>query len=271
MSDLLDEVGICLATLLPDPMVCTADDFTRIAEATAASGARSVSVWTLHTMGMGFDVAAAQLDGLGLRVGAIEAALSWANGPGDGVAAEADLVLSAAGAFDATRIVTVCLDPSLDMGAAAEGLAQFCGLIAAGGVQATVEFLPWSAIPSIAVAAQLIEDCGEPNAGLLLDTWHWTRQPGGPDVDTLRSLAPERIGYIQLCDVASVPGDDLMTEAMTNRLLPGDGIVDFAGLFSVLDAMGATPYVAAEIFNTELALQGASVAAQRMYAACMEL
>jgi len=193
MSDFLDEVGICLGTLLPDPMVCSAEDFSKVAEAAA------------------------------------------------------------------------------DMGAAADGLAQLCRLVAAGGLQVTVEFLPWSGIPTIAAAARLIDAFGEPNAGVLLDTWHWTRQPCGPDVDTLRSIAPERIGYMQLSDVAPVAGDSLLAETMTNRLLPGDGVVDFAGLFTVLEEMGATPFVSSEVFNTQLVAQGAAIAARQMHDACVNL
>jgi sugar phosphate isomerase/epimerase len=271
MSELLDEVGICLGTLLPDPMVCSADDFTRIAEAAAATGARTTSVWTLHAMTLGFDATAARLDALGLRVGAIEAAISWENGPGDAVASEAESLLVAADALGATRVAAVCVGLTADMGAAADGLALLCRLVAPGGLQVTVEFLPWSGIPTIAAAARLIDACGEPNAGVLLDTWHWTRQPGGPDVETLRSIAPERIGYMQLSDVAPVAGDSLVAETMTNRLLPGDGVVDFAGLFGVLDEMGATPFVSSEVFNTELVAQGPAIAARQMYDACVNL
>jgi hypothetical protein len=59
---------------------------------------------------------------------------------------------------------------------------------------------------------------------------------------------------------------------MTGRLLPGDGIVDFAELATHLAATGATPFVAAEVFNptlvTELGPQGAATA---MHAATTRL
>jgi sugar phosphate isomerase/epimerase len=40
-----------------------------------------------------------------------------------------------------------------------------------------------------------------------------------------------------------------MTEIMTGRMLPGEGIVDFPRLTTALNSMGAAPYVATEIFN----------------------
>ena len=73
-----------------------------------------------------------------------------------------------------------------------------------------------------------------------------------PNPDLLATIPGERIGYVQLCDAAGEPVGDSLTEAMTNRLLPGDGAVDFGALLSQLDGMGATPYVATEIFNPEL-------------------
>jgi sugar phosphate isomerase/epimerase len=48
---------------------------------------------------------------------------------------------------------------------------------------------------------------------------------------------------------------------MTGRLLPGDGVVDFAALFAALDAIQAVPYLATEIFNTELVVERGALGA----------
>ena len=53
--------------------------------------------------------------------------------------------------------------------------------------------------------------------------------------------------------------------AMTARLLPGDGVVDFAQVFGVLDDIGATPFIATEIFNPGIVAElGADRAARAM-------
>ena len=55
-----------------------------------------------------------------------------------------------------------------------------------------------------------------------------------------------------------------MDEAMNGRLLPGDGVVDFASVASVLAQIGADPVIATEVFNpgllTERGLQATAEA-----------
>ena len=251
-------IAMCTASLLADPMspAVTDDDVRATGEAALAAGFTEASVWAHHIPA---------LAGLGLRVGVVEAAMTWANADAGAATAEAGRLTGLAAEHGATKIVAVCLEPAIaDMGRARDNLSILVGAAADVGVQVCVEFLPWSGIPDLATAWSLVEPLG-PAAGLLLDTWHWVRQPGGPASELLAEIPGERIGYVQLCDAAPASGVDLMTEAMTNRLLPGDGIVDFAAVFSTLDAIDASPYVATEIFNGALVVdRGALGAATAM-------
>ena len=216
----------------------------RAAAATAEAGATDVSVWA-HQLAM-----LGPLADFGLRLSVVEAAMGWAGGPSEAAREEAESMVAAAVEGGATKLVAVCLEPSMDHGAAAEGLAMVVDTAWPRGVQVCVEFLPWSAIPDLATAWGLVQSLGA-GAGILLDSWHWQRQPGGPVPDLLAAVPGERIGYVQLCDAA--PGDGRsMDEAMAGRLLPGDGVVDFAALATQLAAIGATPVVATEIFNPAL-------------------
>ena len=52
------------------------------------------------------------------------------------------------------------------------------------------------------------------------------------------------------------PGGDVMMESMTNRLLPGDGEVEWKPLLAALDAIGADPIWAPEVFNVGLMQDG---------------
>ena len=77
----------------------------------------------------------------------------------------------------------------------------------------------------------------------------------------------DRIGYVQLCDAALNAEDDLLAEAMGRRLLPGEGVVDFGGLLRQLEAIGAHPFFATEIFNPGFVRDRGSVEAAREMAA----
>jgi len=249
-------IAMCTATLLADPMSAGDDDVRAAGEAALAAGFTEASVWA-HQI--------PALDGLGLRVGVVEAAMTWANADAGAAAEEAQRLTRLAGEHGATKIVAVCLEPAIaDIEVARRNLAVLVDAATDTGAQVCVEFLPWTAIPDLATAWSLVEPLG-PVAGILLDTWHWVRQPGGPAFDVLASIPGERIGYVQLCDAARVPAGEVFAEAMTNRLLPGEGVVDFAAVFDALDAIGARPYIATEIFNPALVVaRGALGAATAM-------
>jgi sugar phosphate isomerase/epimerase len=243
--------------------VTTDDQVRAAAEATLAAGFTEASVWA-HHIGV--------VQGSGLHIAVVEASTAWATGTPEAAVAEAEHFASTAARVGASKIVAVCMDatwPGIEP--AREKLALLVEAAAAIGAQVCVEFLPWSAVPDLATAWALVEPLG-PNAGILLDTWHWQRQPGGPNPDLLATIPGERIGYVQVCDAAATPVGDSLTEAMTNRLLPGDGVVDFAGLFQQLDAIGATPFVATEIFNPTLLRDLGSVnTARAMRQAALEV
>lgn len=270
MTALTDDVGVCIGTLGADP-VAVALDLPAVLDAVAAAGTTSVSLHTFLGAMHGVDAVATMLADRDLRAGALEAALAWSSGPGSANEAEAEQAIAMAEALGVRALLTVVLEPEMDRGAALEGLAQLCALVAPAGLQVCLEWLPWTAMPTMVSAVDLMEACGEPNAALCFDTWHWMRQPGGPDASVLDRIDGARVGYLQLCDVAAAPGDDVLTEAMTGRLLPGDGVVDFVGLFDVFDSKGARPYVASEIFNASILGHGPVVAAAAFHDACARL
>ena len=270
MTALTDDVGVCIGTLGADP-VAVARDLPAVLDAVAAAGTTSLSLHTFLGAMHGVDTVAAMLADRGLRAGALEAALAWSSGPGPANEAEAEQSVAMAEALGARALLTVVLEPEMDRSAALEGLDQLCELVAPAGLQVCLEWLPWTAMATMASAMDLMEACGRPNAALCFDTWHWMRQPGGPDTAELDRLDGARLGYLQLCDVAPEPGADVFAEAMSNRLLPGDGIVDFVGLFDVFDAKGARPYVASEIFNASILDRGPIAAAAAFHDACSRL
>ena len=103
-------------------------------------------------------------------------------------------------------------------------------------IRLAIEFMKYSEAKSMEQAARLVEQSGQPNAGFLIDPLHLDRS-GGTSA-AIKKIDPKRIIFVQLCDARKRAGDvsiqDLMKEARTARLPPGDGELP---LYDFLDAL----------------------------------
>ena len=135
----------------------------------------------------------------------------------------------------------------LDLDRAAEDLAGVCDRAADHGLLITIEFLPWSGIPTIDVAWDLVGRVGRPNASVMFDTWHWFR--GGADLDLLRRLPGQAIGSIQLNDAPVRGPEDLVIESMQARLMPGAGSIPLVPVLQTLDEIGVSAPIGVEVFS----------------------
>ena len=81
----------------------------------------------------------------------------------------------------------------------------------------------------------LVKGTGQPNVGLLLDTWNW--EVGGGTIDSLREAADAKIVILR---VADLPEDvDLADADEKQRLLPGEaGRIDVAAYLALLTDRG---------------------------------
>lgn len=266
----LDDLTMCLAGFRVDPMQCDLAGLVEMIDAGIASGFRGASIWAaivepLAREGHGPKDLARQFARRGMQVRMVEALTEWTSGDRHAIDAAAKPLFALARELGAEEILTVTMDATLvDLDRAASGFAYACDLAARDGLQLGIEFLPWSGVPDLRTAWAIVDAAGRENGGLVLDTWHWQRQPGGPDHDTLRSIPGDRIHVLQVNDVAAVAGADLLTETMTARLVPGEGVVDYPALCASLEAIGAEPTVAPEVFNTELVRLGPAVLAARV-------
>ncbi|HET6811388.1 MAG TPA: TIM barrel protein [Acidimicrobiales bacterium] len=257
-----NEVGMCTAALLVDPFTASDDDLRAAVQAAAEAGCSALSVWS-HQLEALDDPAQ-----LAVPVGVVEGALLW-SGPDAGAAdTEARTLAAQAARYGAGLVLAVVLDAvPPDAARARAGLARLAEQVGEAGARVCVEFLPWSGLPSLAAAWELVGPLSA-DVGIVLDAWHWQRQPGGPCPDLLGRIPGERIAYLQLCDAAADPGSDPMDETMNGRLLPGDGMVDFDSLLTGLEAIGAEPFVATEVFNPGIVRErGGTGAAGAMVAA----
>jgi sugar phosphate isomerase/epimerase len=257
-----EDLTMCLAGLRDDPFTCHADDFERMVVASASAGFRGLSLWTMYLHQVAADGLDAKgvgrlCDEHGLQVRVIEAVTAWPFGDRSAIDAEARPVFELASELGAEEVLAVAYtDDPIDLDVAARGFAYTCDLAARDGLGIVLEFLPWTW--SVVTAAD------RDNGGLVIDTWHWQRQPGGPDLATLRSIPGSRIRLLQLNDAPRDPDGDLMDETMNRRLLPGDGEIDLRSLLDTLDQIGAEPIVAPEVFNPSIGALGPEEAAQRI-------
>ena len=99
-----------------------------------------------------------------------------------------------------------------------------------------LEFVPWLSICNVLNAADLIRRCEHPAIGIAVDALHFCRS--GSEVGDLRDLPSSWFRYVQVCDapnLSSTAGrDELIHEAIKERLLPGEGIIDLVGLLGAL-------------------------------------
>jgi sugar phosphate isomerase/epimerase len=256
-------LGICPATLLADPMAAGPADVSAAAAAAVDAGFSEASVWSFQLEGFADS---------GLQVRVLEGATAWAGDDQSAAEAEVEQIASMVTATGATHVLTVTMEPQIsDLQRAQENLTNLAERLESLGAQPCIEFLPWSAIPDLATAWELISPLPV-DLGLVLDTWHWQRQAGGPDVSVLTDIPGERISYLQVCDAAPERRDDLLAEAMTSRLLPGEGCIDFDAVLSALQQIDAQPFIATEIFNPALVQRlGAAGAAVAMRDAALSV
>jgi sugar phosphate isomerase/epimerase len=264
--------GICIAGLVPNAMTPTKESVRAAVDAAADAGFSGSSIWVtlLPFVADSLDGAKRVLDGRGLQVRMVEGAFSWATDAAEEeVRSEGSSVVETAEALGASLILAVCLGPSLvDPAVAQARLAALAARADRAGAAVCVEFLPWSGIPRLRDAWELVAPLDD--VGLIVDTWHWQRQPGGPDLDALEAVPPERVMCLQLSDAPTRASGELMEETMTARLLPGDGEIDFTPIVGWLSSV--QPFVAPEVFNPGLVTsRGVGPAAVATYAAAVRV
>ncbi|MGH6816014.1 MAG: sugar phosphate isomerase/epimerase family protein [Hyphomicrobiaceae bacterium] len=125
---------------------------------------------------------------------------------------------------------------SADFAVVAERLAEICDLARSYGIEVDLEFMPFRAVRSLGDAVDVVRRAGRPNAHILIDALHVFRS--GSSLEEVARLDPATIGTFQICDAPRVPPppSELVVEARTRRLLPGQGELDLWPLIGALPA-----------------------------------
>lgn len=140
-----------------------------------------------------------------------------------------EAVLAFAQKFGARFLLVADNDP--DPLRSHDSLAKLAEMASLYHVIPHLEFMPWTCSPNLAAAQHRVANTT--NCGLLIDAFHLARSGGSPSDLTPRDPA---IGYLQLCDIAGpIPTmDDILREARSARLFPGEGDVDLISLLRAL-------------------------------------
>ncbi|MCW5745219.1 MAG: sugar phosphate isomerase/epimerase [Alphaproteobacteria bacterium] len=102
------------------------------------------------------------------------------------------------------------------------------------GLNACLEPMPWTDVPTVAAARRIVGDAGA-NDGVLIDAIHFFRADN--QMAEIAAIAPRQLHYMQLCDApAPRPSNraELIRQARADRLFPGDGGLDLPGLMRAL-------------------------------------
>jgi sugar phosphate isomerase/epimerase len=132
-------------------------------------------------------------------------------------------------------------------------IARCADVFGACGVRLALEFVPYTAVRSLGQARAVCARVGYERCGLLVDTWHLARSSGSPA--ELEDLGPGEVACVQVADAAGSAADDLAEESRRARLLPGEGVIDFAAVAAGLDAAGFDGPVGTEVLSVGLAAQ----------------
>ena len=242
-------------------------DFRQRIEAARAGGFSGFSLWGRDYWAArreGFDDAdlCTLLDDYGLGVGEIDPAWWWLPGAADFHLPE-DLdteevfcyaegeMLRLAEAVGARSLNAVdVFGGSWTDEQAAEGFAALCDRAADRGLLVHLEALPWSRIPDVARAWEIVRLADRPNGGVAVDAWHYFR--AGADEASLRAVPGERVLGIQLDDGPAAAERNLLEATLHERLLPGEGEFDLTALMRALLDIGSVAPVGVEVFSDAL-------------------
>ena len=146
--------------------------------------------------------------------------------------ADFEPAMADAGRLGASQLLAHGADA--DASRLADNFGRLCDLAGAYGLAVNLEPMPWVDVSSVAKAKRLIAAAGRSNAAVLVDPIHFFRAD-----NRFEDLAGLSFNYLQFCDArAERPADDreLMHQAREDRMLPGEGGLDLAGLLRALPA-----------------------------------
>jgi sugar phosphate isomerase/epimerase len=142
-------------------------------------------------------------------------------------------LLEAAAELGAAVVLALADDD--DIARLTASFASLCTAASRVDLDVALEFLPWSPVADARAARRIVEAAGAENGRVLVDTLHVARS--STSLTDLASLPASMLSYFQLCDGPAYPPrslEGLLHAARSERLLPGEGGIDLAGMIGSL-------------------------------------
>jgi sugar phosphate isomerase/epimerase len=136
-----------------------------------------------------------------------------------------------------------------DPQALAAPLRDLAEQAAAHGTRVAIETMPFSAIATVPMGAEVVSAANHPAAGLLIDAWHVFRA-GTTLAEVRAALRPEMIFGVELDDARSDIVGTLFEDTVQNRLFCGEGSFDLTALVALLRDLGFDGPWGVEILST---------------------
>jgi sugar phosphate isomerase/epimerase len=134
-------------------------------------------------------------------------------------------------------------------------LRQIARVLADAGLRLGVEYVApktlwasqkYSFVHTMAEMRELLAEIGQPNTGIVLDSWHWYH--AGDQASDILALKPSDVVSVDLNDAPSGVAKDQMVDS--KRELPAaTGVIDAKGFLGALQQIGFQGPVRAEPFN----------------------
>lgn len=143
--------------------------------------------------------------------------------------------LDAGAELGAGHVIAQLPDPNRER--ATERFARLCDLARQFGLNVNLEFVSWTETPDLHAAAAVVKAVDRPNAGLLVDTIHFSRS--NCSLEHLRKLPRHWFKTSQVCDApkeAPTTVEGLIHAARCERLFPGEGGLDVLGIAASMPA-----------------------------------
>lgn len=141
-------------------------------------------------------------------------------------------LIDTAAELGAKSIITAPYDD--DLTRLGEHLGQFADLTAQSGIQAVLEFFPWTVINDLTSCWSLVQNSSE-HLGILVDSLHFNRS--NSSIELLKSIPTDRLPFAQLCDAPvqdSYTFDELIYAGRDERLAPGLGDIPLLEIVNAL-------------------------------------
>ena len=176
---------------------------------------------------------------------------------GDPARAESDRLrkqlFATARAFDAHHIKVGNIPGTpCELGRLIEAFADLCQDAAEHTAAKVVyEFMPFDVnVNTLDTALTLVQDAGQPNGSLAIDTWHMGKL--GITPADLARIPPEYLGWVELSDGQYENLPDPIDEVVNRRRLPGEGEFDITGYVAACQEAGYGGPWGVEVLSEEL-------------------